>query len=199
VRILIVNSYHADWRPKIEAFKAMVAQCTEDCEVRDDIDLHPDFDLTGFDALVLSGSPNLLSRNEYVPRYLKFLSKLTQPTLGICYGHQMLARAFGARVLGGEKLIEGDEIVRIIEAQPLFHGLPPEISVRESHREHVVLEDLDKAGFDLLANSSSCAVEAIHHVERPLFGTQFHIERSGIIGQEIMANFCRFVREHRSN
>lgn len=195
MRTLIINSYHADWKPKIEAFKALVAQCSE-YEVVDDIDVYPGYDLTGFNALVLSGSPNLLSKNEYVPRYLQFLKTLKLPCLGICYGHQMLAHAFGARVISGD-LIQRDETVRVIETLPLFHGLPPEIMVRESHREHVVLEDLDRAGFDLLANSSSCAVEAIHHVERPLFGTQFHIERSGIIGQEIMANFCRFAREYK--
>jgi GMP synthase (glutamine-hydrolysing) len=196
MKTLIVNSYHADWTPKIEPVKELVAPCSE-CEVIDDIDVGPGFDVTGFRAVVLSGSPNLISKNQYVPRYLQFLLGLRLPTLGICFGHQLLARAFGARVLCGEKFIEGYDTVRIIEHEPLFKGLPEEIIVMESHREYVALDDLARAGLDLQANSSTCAVEAFHHTSRPLFGVQFHIERSGEIGARIMENFCKFAAEYR--
>jgi GMP synthase (glutamine-hydrolysing) len=198
MRTLIVNSYHADWTPKVEPVEEMVGECTE-YEVVSDVELAPGFDLAGFGAVVLTGSPNLISKNEYLPKYLQFLRELRLPTLGICYGHQMLAHAFGVHVFDGGKFLEGNDTVRVLVDEPLFHGLGGEIIAMESHREHVRLADLDRAGFELLANSATCDVEAIRHIERPLFGVQFHIERSGEIGRAIMANFCRFAKDYKSD
>jgi len=198
MKTLIVNSYHDTWTPKVEPVQEMVGACTE-YEVVSDIELAPGFDLTGFGAVVLTGSPNLISKNEYLPKYLHFLRELKLPTLGICYGHQMLAHALGAPVFDGGKFIEGNYPVRILVGEPLFHDLGSEIIAMESHREHVRLDDLDRAGFELLANSVTCEVEAIRHIERPLFGVQFHIERSGEIGRAIMANFCRYAYNYKSD
>lgn len=196
MKTLIVNSYHADWLPKIEPVKGLVAELGE-YDVVSDVDVFAGYDLAGYQAVVLSGSPNLISKNEYLPRYLDFLRHLELPTLGICYGHQLLARAFGARVLDTGKMIEGQHTVRVIEPAPLFRGMPEQFLALESHRELVPLDDLARAGFDQAASSSSCDVEAIHHTSRPLFGVQFHLERSGEIGREIMGNFYRFVQEYR--
>lgn len=196
MRTLIVKSYHREWEPKIEAVEELV-RAFSGYEVVSDVDLAPGFDLAGFRAVVLSGSPNLISKSEYLPRYMEFLRQLRRPTLGICYGHQMLARTFGARVLAGPRMIEGYDTVRVLEAAPLFLGMPEEIIAMESHREFVVLRDLDRTGFQLLANSSTCDVEAIRHLSRPLFGVQFHIERSGEIGRQVMSNFMAFAAEYQ--
>jgi GMP synthase (glutamine-hydrolysing) len=177
MRTLIVSSYHGDWTPKAEPVREMVHEFS-DCDMVLDTRVSPDTDLKGYDAVVLTGSPNLVSRSQLELPFLQFLRRLDLPTLGICYGHQMLAHAFGARVFEGARFIEGYDTVRVLEPEPLFHGLDEEIVVMESHREHVDFDDLDRTGFELLANSTTCDVEAIRHIERPLFGVQFHIERS---------------------
>lgn len=51
------------------------------------------------------------------------------------------------------------------------------------------------AGFEVLANSASCEVEAIKHIEHCFYGIQFHPERSGAIGETIFRNFFDIVRE----
>ena len=197
MKTLIINSYHANSAAKIEPVKDMVALFSE-YEVASDVDVDLGYDLEGYDAVVLSGSPNLISKNEYLPHYVEFLRQLRLPTLGICFGHQLLARAFGARVVDGGTFIEGFSSIRVVEKEPLFTGLPDEISVMESHREYVVAEDLTRAGFDLMAQSETAGVEAMHHVERPLFGVQFHPERSLENGEQIVGNFLRFARDHKS-
>jgi GMP synthase (glutamine-hydrolysing) len=196
VKTLIVSSYHADWTPKIRPVEEMVGLFSE-YDTVSDVDLVPGYDLAGYGALVLSGSPNLISREEYLLPYVEFLRQVELPVLGICYGHQLLALAHGARVFSGKRFIEGYDTVRILEPEPLFAGLPDEIIVMESHREHVMLADLERTGFDLLANSTTCDVEAMHHVEKPLVGLQFHLERSGEIGQQVMERFIRFARSHK--
>ena len=39
----------------------------------------------------------------------------------------------------------------------------------------------------------TCRVEVIEHLERPLWGVQFHPERSGSSGRQLAANFARIV------
>jgi GMP synthase (glutamine-hydrolysing) len=196
MRILVVGSYYDSWLPKLKPVEEMVGRCA-DYEVVSDLDLKPGYDISRFDGLVLSGSPQLLSKNELHAPYRSFLKQVEIPTLGICYGHQIIAHAFGARVFHGGEFIEGLFPVDVLYPEPLFTGMGASFSGWESHREHVDLNDLERCGFRLLADSATCKVEAIRHVSLPLFGVQSHIERSGDDGDRIMANFCRFVGEYR--
>jgi GMP synthase (glutamine-hydrolysing) len=107
----------------------------------------------------------------------------------------MLAKAFGATVYSKLNRIEQRETIRIIKQDPIFRDLYAEFSALESHLEYVTLNDLPSAGFDLLANSPSCEVEAIKHIQHCFYGVQFHPERSGLIGETIFRNFYDIIRE----
>ena len=74
VKTLIVSSYHEGWAPKIGPVEEMVKPFSEHKTVSED-DIEPGHDLAGFDALVLSGSPKLISKNEYLPHYVEFLRR----------------------------------------------------------------------------------------------------------------------------
>ncbi|MEO0108795.1 MAG: gamma-glutamyl-gamma-aminobutyrate hydrolase family protein [candidate division WOR-3 bacterium] len=196
MKTLIVSSYHGKWAARINPLVEAIARSSE-YEVIRDIDVAAGYETTGFSAVVLSGSPNLISKNEYLVPYARFIRLLQLPTLGICYGHQLMAKAFGAKVFDSGRMIEGDYTVRVLELEPLFKGLGDEIIVRESHREYVASDTLANAGFDLIAVSETCPVEAIHHIERPLFGVQFHPERSGEVGRQVIENFLRYARNYQ--
>ncbi len=198
MKTLIVNSYHYDSETKIAPYIQLVKKFSE-WEVISDVNLYQRGDeIYSYDSLILSGSPALISKNCYSISYVNFLKTLTIPTLGICYGHQILAFAFGAEIKQGV-LVEGEGLVSIIDFKDIFKELPPEIRVLESHQEYVEPENLEGKGFVILASSSSCPVEAIRHIERPLYGVQFHIERSGLIGEKILENFYKeVVRKRRS-
>ncbi len=65
----------------------------------------------------------------------------TTQVLGVCFGHQLLGRALGARV---ERNPRGPEVgtatVHLTEAglaDPLFAGLPRRLAVQESHQDHL--------------------------------------------------------------
>ncbi len=55
MKTLIVNSYHADPEKKIEPYVNWSVSIANICRKR--CHVHKDYDLSGFDAVILSGSP----------------------------------------------------------------------------------------------------------------------------------------------
>jgi len=119
--------------------------------------------------------------------------------LGVCGGHQQMALAFGAPVDLMERLEPGEgyegakrergyfpvEINRL----GIFKDLPQEITVWHSHCDEV--KALPK-GFRRSASNATCAIQAMEHKERAVFGVQFHPElfnEEHPAGQKILENF----------
>lgn len=106
-----------------------------------------------------------------------------QPVLGVCGGHQQMALAFDAPVGLMERLEpgEGYEGARRergyfsveTSGNGLFKDLPKKITVWHSHFDEV--QELPK-GFRRTASNETCAIQAMQHTKRPLFGVQFHPE-----------------------
>lgn len=144
------------------------------------------------DAAVVTGSTKLITRDP-APETLYALYRETEkPLLGICYGHQTLAHAWGARVVKKE-FFEADADIRVSRPDALLDGFAKTFPAFKSHFEHVAADFRLTRCFDVLATSDWCAVEVIRHRMRPLWGTQFHPERSGETGERIAANFYRIV------
>jgi len=197
MKTLIINSYRVTPEVKIEPYIECVKEFSS-FQVINDVKLFSHIQYIDFDALILSGSADLITRGAYSKSYVEFLRYNTIPCLGICYGHQIMAKAFGVTISSSLKRIESNETVRIIKNNPLFKDLLPEILVTESHLEYVALNGLASAGFEVLANSPSCEVEAIKHIEKPFYGVQFHPERSGSIGKTIFRNFFDIINQRKA-
>lgn len=106
-----------------------------------------------FDGVVLSGSYEMLSREETRARFAaetEAVASSRTPLLGVCFGHQLIGHAFGSIVVRGAVPVRGYVDIDIVSDDPLFSGLPRTITVLESHYE--VVSSLPK-GFDLLARS----------------------------------------------
>lgn len=187
MRTLVMNCYREQAEEKIKGYVAQVERFSDAIEVPWGV-LERAYDTDTYSAVVISGSQWLLSEERPAAPLVEFVRDLKMPTLGICFGHQLFARAFGTQVLPGE-LIERDETIIITESGPLFYGMEPEMDFRESHREYVVAEPIERAGWHIIARSASCPVEAMHHTTRPLYGVQFHPERSGVNGEKLFDNF----------
>jgi len=73
------------------------------------------------------------------------------------------------------QMLRGYEKVGVVKRHPLFDGLPSDLVVAESHRQELTqVPD----GFQLLAQSTTSKVEAMVHRSKPIYGVQFHPERS---------------------
>jgi len=187
MRTLVVNCYRENAEEKIKGYLAQAGRYSDPYEVPWGV-LEPAYDMETYSAVVISGSQWLLSQETPAGPLVEFVRDLKLPTLGICFGHQLFARAFGVQVLSGE-LIERNETVVVSEPGPLFNDMGPEVEFRESHREYVDSDAIERAGWHVIARSASCPVEAMHHPTRPLYGVQFHPERSGANGEKLFDNF----------
>ncbi len=169
----------------------------------------------GADVLVLSGSER--SVNDDLPWMLEEQEMLRAavahgvPLLAVCFGHQLLARALGVDVVRREKRV-GLFRVRPVRDDPLFDGLSLGAVVPEQHSEHV---SRVPDGFELVATSDYCTIQAMRHREAPIYGVQFHPcygedvfdveeewEATGLRGRfehdgvRILANAVRLFEEH---
>ena len=108
------------------------------------------------------------------------------PTLGICYGMQLMARDLGGAVERTGVSEFGKTELEATESA-LFHHLPPEQTVWMSHRDSVTMPP---AGAEVTASSPTTPIAAFEERDRRLYGVQFHPEVVHTPhGQEILKNF----------
>jgi GMP synthase (glutamine-hydrolysing) len=136
-------------------------------------------------ALILSGGPASVYAED-APRMDPDVFALGVPTLGICYGMQLLALELGGSVERTGASEFGKTELRA-EDGGLFEGLPSAQTVWMSHRDSVVAPP---AGARVVAGSPSTPVAAFESSERGLYGVQFHPEVVHTPhGQEVLKNF----------
>ncbi len=122
-------------------------------------------------AVVLSGGPASVHA-ENAPRIDPRIFELGIPTLGICYGMQLMAQELGGNVERTGVSEFGKTAMRAEEAQ-LLAGTPPEQTVWMSHRDSVTAPP---TGARVVAQSPSTPIAAFEDPERRLYGVQFHPE-----------------------
>ncbi len=136
-------------------------------------------------ALVLSGGPASVY-SEGAPRIDPRIFELGVPTLGICYGMQLMALELGGRVDRTGVSEFGKTELRA-EESVLFRDTPPEQTVWMSHRDSVVAPP---AGATVVAGSPSTPIAAFEAPERRLYGVQFHPEVVHTPhGMDVLKNF----------
>jgi GMP synthase (glutamine-hydrolysing) len=136
-------------------------------------------------ALILSGGPASVYA-EGAPNVDRGIFDLGVPTLGICYGMQLMARDLGGAV-EATNTSEYGKADLVAEESALFHDLPAEQTVWMSHGDSVTAPP---AGARVVARSPSSPIAAFEDPDRALYGVQFHPEVVHTPhGQEILKNF----------
>jgi len=99
------------------------------------------------------------------------------PVLGCCYGLQMLAFMYGAKVgyvQASKEKLKGVRRVKIMGNHVW------DTSVRSVIVTHAEMLTEIPAEFSLLATSDQVPIEGIYHKKKPVFGFQFHPEATRV-------------------
>ncbi len=153
---------------------------------------HDDLPLCGpeyFDRTIVSGSAasclTLEPWSEHLDQWVRRTVDLGKPLLGICYGHQVLCRSLGGLQTVRKSAIPQFGWTRIERTTqtPLFEGLPQIFYSMSTHYEEV--SQLPH-GMRVIARSQGCAIEACQVAERPVYGVQFHPEKTADAAELIL-------------
>jgi GMP synthase (glutamine-hydrolysing) len=136
-------------------------------------------------ALILSGGPASVYADG-APDLDTGIFDLGIPTLGICYGMQLMARDLGGTVERTGASEFGKAELEAGESE-LFRDLPTDQTVWMSHRDSVTAAP---TGAVVTASSQSTPIAAFEDRDRRLYGVQFHPEVAHTpSGQDILKNF----------
>lgn len=158
-----------------------------------------DFDFKNYDkkysgfnlkGIILSGGAHSVNNNRI--KFGKEILSYNVPILGICYGHQLLAKIFNGKVETTKKEF-GEELLRIDSSynSELLEGIKKESIVWMSHEDSVVI--LPEA-FIATATTNNSQYAVIECVAKKVYGIQFHPEVSHTSqGLKILDNFCKGI------
>jgi GMP synthase (glutamine-hydrolysing) len=148
--------------------------------------------LASYSHLVYSGSMVTSYESEWQSRLYNFVRSSYDyniPTLGICYGHQIIAR----EILGYEKLRQkpkedhGWEKVTVIDDDPL---LGKKGSIWFPFVTHgYELFDLPSDKVKVIASSDNCITMAYKFLNKPVWGFQCHFEISPLQAKDFLNDY----------
>ncbi len=114
-----------------------------------------------------------------------------RPLLGVCLGHQAIARHFGGRVVRAEQVMHGKTCPVEHDASGLFEGLPSPFTAARYHSLVVEQASLPDC-LAVNASAGDATVQGMRHRTLPIHGVQFHPESvASDHGHALLANFMR--------
>jgi GMP synthase (glutamine-hydrolysing) len=140
-------------------------------------------------GLILGGGPSI----ERSGNSMSYVEVLDIPILGICLGHQIIAKAYGGEI--GAAGIESYALIKIniLNENEILKGFGESANVWASHKDEVTKSPKN---FEILASSSICGIEAMKHETKPIYGIQFHPEvHHTENGGKIFENFYEICNE----
>lgn len=117
------------------------------------------------------GTPEKAGRCIEIIKY--FAGKI--PILGVCLGHQAIARAFGGVVKRADTLMHGKTSLIYHDEKTIFSGLENPIEATRYH-SLIVEEETLPPELTVSARGPAKEVMAIRHKDLPVEGVQFHPE-----------------------
>jgi GMP synthase (glutamine-hydrolysing) len=157
-------------------YAQLIARRVRECHVYSEIVPH---DLSAAEVtamrpagLILSGGPASVYE-EGAPSVDPALFELGVPVLGICYGHQLMARALGGEVAATGQREYGGTRLHVESPGLLLQDLAPEEQVWMSHGDAVTVAP---EGFRVTSRTEQIPIASMEDPQRGLFAVQFHPE-----------------------
>jgi anthranilate synthase component 2 len=148
---------------------------------------------TGAAGFVISPGPGRAEDAGQSLALVAACAEARRPLLGICLGHQAVARHFGARIVRAERVMHGKTSAIRHDSTGLFEGLPCPLVAARYHSLTVAPERFPEC---LAANAAADdgTVQGLRHQGLPIHGVQFHPESiASQEGHSLLANFTRIA------
>ena len=154
----------------------------------------PSADLDVFEnakGVIMSGGPSSVYE-ENVPEFNEKILELGLPILGLCYGHQLMAKCYGGKVGKADVGEFGFAQLNLNNSvkSPLFEGIEPSQQVWMSHQDGVLQPG---QGFEVVGTTKDCPYAALQNLSKKRFSLQCHCEvKDTPCGNQIFENFAKF-------
>ena len=138
-------------------------------------------------GIVLSGGSPRIGLNGELGNCGELIDKSDSPIIGICAGHQFIARHFNGKVEPSKIPEFGSVELKLIKKDLILKKIPEKSIIWTSHNDEITEMPND---FINLAESENCKFQIIKHKIRKIYGIQFHPEVEHTeYGIQIFKNF----------
>jgi len=149
-------------------------------------------------GIILSGGPlNVYDSNKF--KFNRKILSLNIPTLGICFGHQIISKELGGKVKKSKYREFGlAQVKKLANSQLIknFFDKKNTNNVWMSHSDHV--SKLPK-GFKVIGSSKNSKFTMVEHHKKRFYGVQFHPEvthtnRGKILLKNFLFSICKIKK-----
>jgi anthranilate synthase/aminodeoxychorismate synthase-like glutamine amidotransferase len=166
------------------------------CEViRNDVTPHK-INIDKYKALVLSPGPGKPEEAGFLMEYIRVF-QYEMPILGICLGHQAIAKFYGAEITKAQKPMHGKiSKVKLLNQDEIVKEIPIEFEVVRYHS--LIAKNFVNTLLQPLAETHQNENMIFKHQFYPIYGIQYHPEAALTdYGLEILSNWNELVDKRK--
>ena len=130
-------------------------------------------DLSKYSLILLSGRSKIpvIGNEDMLDAEINLIQTSKVPIVGICFGHELIAHAFGSDIVHLGEQHKGIYEVTVTQHHHMIGGKDT-FSVYENHQYGITAVPPE---LEILARSEK-SIAIIKHIHKPVYGLQFHPE-----------------------
>ena len=122
---------------------------------------------------------------------IELIQKAKVPILGVCLGHQAIGAAFGGNIIKAPKIFHGKTSNIDHDGSLIFDQIESSYKVVRYHSLIIEKKTLpNELKITATLSDDEEIIMAVEHVEKPIYGVQFHPESVGSpSGRDLLCEF----------